>query len=158
MSSIKKNSSENYGNGKYAPNSNCTNRIESNSTGVTFEIKAFHTENNYDQVIFTDSTGNYSFDGYFFYDHSNQTVFLIKIFTNIELFQDYSGPQVGDRFSFSDSHVDVQFISDGDIQYSGFSFAVVDGYEPINDISNLWNATRIINKKALPKQKTKKTE
>ena len=68
------------------------------------------------------------------------------------------GPKVGDRFSFSDSHVDVQFISDGNIEYSGFSFSVVDGYEPINDVSNLLDATRILNKKDLPKKESKKTE
>ena len=39
------------------------------STGVTFEINAFHTENDFDKVIFTDQVGSYYFDG----DH---TVFL----------------------------------------------------------------------------------
>ena len=74
------------------------------------------------------------------------------------MFQSYTGPQVGDRFSFSDPYVDVQFISDGSFQYPGFSFTVVDGFENSNVIDNLWYATRISNKNDLPKKKSKKTE
>ena len=47
----------------YPPNSDCTNRIESATTGVTFQITAFYTENNYDKVVFTHSNTDYTFDG-----------------------------------------------------------------------------------------------
>ena len=72
------------------------------------------------------------------------------------MFQSYKGPQVGDRFSFSDPYVDVQFISDGSIEFSGFSFTVVDGFEYVNVIDNLWYATRISNINDVPKKKSKK--
>merc|ERR1712032_459292 len=72
--------SPNYGSGNYPSNSDCTNRIESASTGVTFQITAFYTENNYDKVVFTHSNNDYTFDG----DYTS-----------------VNGPQVGDRFSFS---------------------------------------------------------
>jgi len=99
----------------------CTNRIETASDGITFEINAFHTEAGYDFVVFN---GQYTFDG---------TI-----------------PNVGDRFSFPETQVDVHFTSDGGFQYSGFSFSVIDGYEPANDVANLGYASRIINKEDLP--------
>ena len=63
-------------------------------------------------------------------------------------------PQVGDRFSFSSSAVNVKFTSDFTSQASGFSFAVVDGYESANDVSGLAYTSRI-NEEDLPeKEKT----
>jgi hypothetical protein len=55
----------------------------------------------------------------------------------------------GDRFSFSDSFVDVYFISDNQYQYSGFNISVIDGFEPANDIVTTHD-TRITRKKNLP--------
>ncbi|CBY13027.1 unnamed protein product [Oikopleura dioica] len=69
-----------------------------------------------------------------------------------------SGPQDGDRFSFSGSYVDVHFDSDHMIQRSGFSISVMDGYEPNNDISNLGYASRVINKEDFPEKEAKKAE
>ena len=63
-------------------------------------------------------------------------------------------PQVGDRFSFSSSAVDVKFTSDGFMEKSGFKFPVVDGYESANDVSGLAYTSRI-NEEDLPeKEKT----
>ncbi|CBY13026.1 unnamed protein product [Oikopleura dioica] len=48
----------------YPSNSNCTNRIETVSDGVTFEINAFSIELNYDEVVFVDTSNNqYTFTG-----------------------------------------------------------------------------------------------
>jgi hypothetical protein len=99
----------------------CTNRIESASDGITFEINSFYTEMNYDFVVFN---GQYTFDG--------------------------TTPQAGDRFSFSETQVDVHFTSDIMGERSGFSFSVIDGYEPSNDVAYLGYASRIINKEDLP--------
>ena len=99
----------------------CTNRIESASDGVTFVVNSFNTEMYYDFVVFN---GQYTFDG--------------------------TTPQVGDRFSFSNAQVDVYFESDFMGHYSGFSFSVIDGYEPANDVYTLGYGTRIINKEDLP--------
>ena len=65
-------------------------------------------------------------------------------------FKSINGPQVGDRFSFSDSQVDVHFTSDQIVHNPGFNFSVIDGYEPHNDISFLGYASRIIKKEDLP--------
>ena len=78
----------------------------------------------------------------------------VRIFKNNENSQ---SPQDGDRFSFSGSYVDVHFDSDSSRQYSGFSFSVMDGYEPNNDISNLGYASRVINKEDFPEKEAKKT-
>ena len=69
---------------------------------------------------------------------------------NFNIFKSINGPQVGDRFSFSDYQVDVHFKSDSSYQNPGFNFTVTDGYEPHNDISNLGYASRVINKEDLP--------
>ena len=79
----------------------------------------------------------------------------VRIFKNNENFQSIN---VGDRFSFSGSYVDVHFDSDHMIQRYGFRFSVMDGYEPNNDISNLGYASRVINKEDLPEKEAKKTE
>ena len=100
---------------------NCNKLIETSSDGITFEINAFATEYNWDKVIFN---GQYTFDG--------------------------TTPQVGDRFSFSATEVDVNFDSDSGVNDSGFSFQVIDGYEPANDVANLAYARRIINKEEVP--------
>merc|ERR1712032_194184 len=129
--------SPNYGlagiSGYYPANSDCTNRIESATNGVTFQITAFNTEDNYDKVVFTKGTTDYTFDG------NSASV---------------GKPQVGDRFSFSGSSVDVKFTSDFSTQASGFKFTVVDGYESANDVSGLAYTSRI-NEEDLPeKEKT----
>ena len=82
----------------------------------------------------------------------------VRIFKNNENSQSMYDPKVGDRFSFSGSYVDVHFDSDYMIQKSGFSFSVMDGYEPNNDISNLGYASRVINKEDFPEKEAKKTE
>jgi len=82
----------------------------------------------------------------------------VRIFKNNENSQSMYDPKVGDRFSFSGSYVDVHFDSDPTGQYSGFSFSVMDGYEPNNDISNLGYASRVINKEDFPEKEAKKTE
>jgi hypothetical protein len=57
-------SSDRYNNGNYPPNQHCSNRIVSVSTGITFEINAFHTEDDNDEVYFTvQPYRNYVFDG-----------------------------------------------------------------------------------------------
>ena len=71
---------------------------------------------------------------------------------SFNFFKSFNGPQVGDRFSFSNSQVDVHFTSDSSFQNPGFNFLVVDGYEPNNDISNLGYASRIINNEERPKK------
>ena len=100
----------------------CTNRIESASDGVTFEIDAFYTEGFYDTVVFN---GQYTFDG------------LLS---------------VGDRFSFPETQVDVHFTSDQSSNRSGFSFSVIDGYEPSNDVAYLGYASRIISEEDKPEK------
>merc|ERR1712032_264632 len=117
----------------YPSNSDRTNRIESATNGVTFQITAFNTEDNWDKVVFTKGTTDYTFDG------NSASV---------------GKPQVGDRFSFSGSSVDVKFTSDFSTQASGFKFTVVDGYESANDVSGLAYTSRI-NEEDLPeKEKT----
>jgi len=57
----------------YPGNTDCTNRIGTASDGVTFEIDAFDTETNYDEVTFVNANNElYTFTGY--------SVCLIKIF------------------------------------------------------------------------------
>ena len=123
----------------YPNNMNCINRIETASDGVTFQVNAFYTEAGYDFVVFN---GAYTFDGY------NTVNSVMQII--ISIFFKSGSLQVGDRFSFSDSQVDVHFTSDHIIQKPGFNFSVIDGYEPHNDISFLGYASRIINKEDLP--------
>ncbi|CBY32930.1 unnamed protein product [Oikopleura dioica] len=121
----------------YPGNTDCTNRIGTASDGVTFEIDAFDTETNYDEVTFVNANNElYTFTGYSY----------------------AGGPQVGDRFSFSTSYVDVRFESDFMGEESGFSIRVIDGYEPANDITNLGYASRVINKEDLPEKEAKKNE
>ena len=55
----------------------------------------------------------------------------------------------GERFSFSDSFVDVYFMSDNEYQYSGFNISVIDGFEPENNILTTYD-TIITKKKDVP--------
>ena len=65
----------------------------------------------------------------------------------------------GERFSFSDSFVDVYFMSDNEYQYSGFNISVIDGFEPANNILATYD-TRITKKEDLPNfnENSKNTE
>ena len=77
---------------------------------------------------------------------------LLRKNDNLWVFQNINGPQVGDRFSFSGSSVDVKFTSDYMNEAPGFSFVVVDGYESANDIINLSYAQKRINPEDLPEK------
>jgi len=135
----------------YPPKKYCTNQIESASDGVTFVINGFVTERNYDWLMFYDSNGEaYKLQGndssyYNYYDYYNDA-------------PTFNGPQLGDRLSFSGSHVNLQFVSDYATEYSGFSISVYDGYEPANDINNYINARKVGESEKVHKKKWRKKE